>query len=640
MKSKYLFTSVVALALLSGCIKEEGDDMMIIRSVVDDKSAEKITIVTAEDGYMEGLATQDSDIVNSYEPPENVSNEIRVNCYVTMHSEFSEFTNRNKIKHVGYVYSHDPNPAIGKEGCKFSMFTGSTPKYPKGYVSSGSSVSEHDAVFDLTLEWLDLNSTYFVRSFATYEAEDEAKNKDSVVYNNRVVEVKTVLPEDVWVKRNDAPTEMTTRSNAFVCTVGEDVYMYGGRNGGFSCCNDLWKYDPVKDVWEQKGTFEPVNGHYYNEAKRSNGAMFAYPNNGDQLLYIVGGELEDGTYTGKVFYYSVKNNRFANPLDHPNHGKKYPVFNTDGSPVYEKDANGVEKEPKVQEMSDMSRDYVEDLPIFKMVGSQKQHFGLAGAVAFSLTDNGFTKYFIAFGKNNVTGDGQKHIQTSVYEYDVTYDRTCNGVNELSEWAWTETGITVNGNTDSKYVEGLYQPVCVQNGNSVILGTGESSKGGVSRNFYNVSYSIQSQKVNMTLIPVNDVFKGDGAEDEGFKPRANASAFYLHYTKGSTQYDRFYIGCGRTCVEDEYNYGSDQLINDLWCYDLNSRQWSRKSDCYSRIPRQGAVGFATKRDDEHFKGDSFVKDLGEEVRGMISFGSGYILEEGYKATLNDNWEYIP
>jgi 5-methylcytosine-specific restriction protein B len=54
-------------------------------------------------------------------------------------------------------------------------------------------------VFDLTLEWLDLNSTYFVRSFATYEAEDEAKNKDSVVYNNRVVEVKTVLPEDVWI---------------------------------------------------------------------------------------------------------------------------------------------------------------------------------------------------------------------------------------------------------------------------------------------------------------------------------------------------------------------------------------------------------------------------------------------------------
>ena len=616
MKTKYLYSCVVALALLAGCIKDEGEILTVVRTNVTDS-----TVITAEDGYMQGVARMDMVTENYFDKVVNSQNQIEeLNCYTRLQSEFTglDAARNGKIKSVGYVYSHEnKTPVISdKQRCNTYYVPGVTPSEP--------SVS-----FSGLLTKLDPNSTYYVRSFAVCEG--DGKN-DSVIYNSRVLEYKTVLPEDVWVQRSDAPNTMSGRSMPFVCTKGQSVYVYGGRSGA-SCYNDLWRYNPDTDTWEQQGTFEATNSHYIGTEERCNGAMFAYPNvkAQDTLLYVVGGEFGNGTYTATVFYYSTKNNRFAYQADHPNAGTQFPVYDENGAPVYKTDDDGNIIEPKVQEMRSMVRSYVEDLPIYKPINQgngviTNKYFGLAGAVAFSMPGiDGTTRYYIAFGKNDITDSDQKHIQTNVYEYDVKYDRTCNGVNEVSEWAWKNWSI----GGDDRSIEGLYQAVCVQCGDRVILGTGESTKGRVSDNFYSVSFSKSDLTIRMEQLPYNDEFTN------GFKPRANASAFYLNYTKDGVQYDRFYVGCGRTCLEDDYVQEPEQLLNDFWCYDFNTRQWSRKADC-SNVLRQGAAGFTIKRKDDYFVKEKFSVN----ERGMFTFGEGYIPGDGYRGSLNDNWEYIP
>ena len=76
MKSKILFTCVVALALLSGCIKDEGEDLLIMRQNVCDS-----TVVTGAGGYMEGVATKDSIVKNSFETIITDNQIQKLNCY-------------------------------------------------------------------------------------------------------------------------------------------------------------------------------------------------------------------------------------------------------------------------------------------------------------------------------------------------------------------------------------------------------------------------------------------------------------------------------------------------------------------------------------------------------------------------------
>ncbi|MBR4325185.1 MAG: hypothetical protein IKP73_06635 [Bacteroidales bacterium] len=614
MKTKYLYSCMLlSLVLASGCIKDEGELLTIVRTDVDTS-----TVITEHRGYMKGVAERDEITTNFFDKVLNGSNQIEeLNCYTGLKTNFKSLDaarNGGNVVRAGYVYSHTNKlPVISDtKDCKTTYVSN-----PNG---SGAEVS-----FEGTLTKLDPNSTYFVRSFVVCEGDGKS---DSVIYNNHVLEYKTVLPEDVWVQRNDAPSDLFSRADAFSCVQGESVYIYGGRNGS-TRYSDLWRYNPNTDTWEQLGTFEAKAAHYVGTEKRSNGAMFAYPNitARDTLLYIVGGELSSGKYTGTVFIYSTERNRFANAGDHPNAGTMYPDYDEKGMPIYKTDEEGNIIEPKTPRMSNKSRAYVEDLPIYKKSGTgQKTNYGLAGAVAFTLSDNGFTKYFIAFGKNDLSTDGQKHVQTTVYEYDVMYDRTCNGINELSEWAWK----SVQSGND-KDIEGFYQPVCVKCGDRVVIGSGETSrtgKDGVSRNFYTVSYSITEQSIRMEALPTNDAFTS------GFKERANASAFYLNYVKDGAQYDRFYVGCGRTCKEENFIMEPEQLLNDFWCYDFNSRQWIRKADC-SNVLRQGAVGFSVKRMDDVFVKKQFSVNL----RGMFSFGEGYVPGEGFNSR-KDNWEYIP
>ena len=638
MKSKFLFTCVVALALLSGCIKEEGDDLLIMRQNVGET-----TVVTGAGGYMEGIASKDSIVRNSFDTRISGSQIEELNCYTRLYSEFQELnTSRNGILEVGYVYSHtNKMPVItDKENCKVLA------------VKKDVSPTEADVTFEGTIEQLDFNSTYYVRSYAKCQGDGKS---DSVIYNQNVLEYKTVLPEDVWVQRNSAPDAMMGRSLPFFTRVDingmgleiyrstlaktmldldSTVFVYGGKNGN-TFFNDLWKYDPAKDTWQQMGTFNKGETLHTGPARRCNGAMLAYPNTtaADVLLFIIGGEVSSNEYTSTIFYYSTKNNSFADQRDHPNQGKQFTLHDDNGNPiteiVYTKDEDGNDipatnpdgsiKYEEVQTQS--SRNYIEELPIYKeLQNGTKKYYGLAGCVAFTLADRGFTKFFVAFGKTDMSSEGQKHISTSVYEYDINYDWDRQG-SDLYYPAWNNLS-AVNDNA----VEGFYQPVCVRCGDKVIIGSGESSNKGLSKNFYQLSYSVTNQNIRMEKLST------DGMED--FKPRAAAAAFHLNYTKGGAVYDRFYVGTGRTCLESEYIGEPEQLLNDFWCYDFVSRKWSQKRDC-SNIVRQGAVGFTIKRAD-----DIFVKDFGEtNVRGMFSFGEGYIPGTG-TSSLNDNWEYIP
>ena len=635
MKSKILFTLVVALALLAGCIKDgEGDYLLTVRTEVNDS-----TVVTSEGGYMEGISTKDSIIKNSFETILTDNQIQKLNCYTILHSEFRDLnTTRNGIKEVGYVYSRtNKMPVIGdKENCKALA------------VKKDVSPTEPNVIFDGTIEQLDFNSTYYVRSYAICKGDGKS---DSVIYNSRPLVYQTVLPEDVWFERNKAPSapnEMTARADAFHCTMNDNVYVYGGRNAT-TMYNDLWTYDATKDTWQQLGTCDIVETQHTGPSRRCNGAMIAYPvpRASDTLLFIIGGEVGNDAYTGTVIYYSTAHNSFDDQTRHPNagstfvlhddygqpvyeqeyeknedgtfkydaNGNKIPVYDSNGKPVYVKDALGNPKELTVHS----TRNFIEELPIYNEVNGKKTYYGLAGCVAFTLTDRNFTKFFVAFGKSDLSTNGQKHISTAVYEYNENNDWSKQG-SDLLYPAW----VNLSANKD-KTAEGLYQPVCVQCGDKVIVGSGESSKNSkVSKNFYTLSYSISDQNIRMEALP--------GVGDD-FEARANAAAFYLNYNKGGVVYDRFYVGTGRTCAETDFNEEPEQLLNDFWCYDFVSKQWSRKADC-SNIVRQGAVGFSVKRADDYF-----VQNFGENIRGMFSFGEGYESNNGFR-TLNDNWEYIP
>ena len=658
MKSKILFTCVVALALLSGCIKDEGEDLLIMRQNVCDS-----TVVTGAGGYMEGVATKDSIVKNSFETIITDNQIQKLNCYTRLHSVFKDInTERNGIKEVGYVYSHTKNmPVItDKENCKVLA------------VRKDVSPTETEVTFDGTIDQLDFNSTYYVRSYAICKGNGKA---DSVIYNSRPIEYKTVLPEDVWVQRNDAPSTMMGRSFAFSTRVDINgmgletqratlpktmldqdsiVYLYGGRNGN-TMYNDLWSYDPLKDTWQQMGTFDQGETAKTGPSKRCNGAMLAYPNtsNADVLLFIIGGEVSNDKYTGTIFYYSTKNNRFATAADHPNAGRKFALHDDYGQPVYEceyeknedgsykmdsdgnkipaKNSDGsikyvMENGEKKVLTTYSTRNYIEQIPLYKEDPNtgRKTYYGLAGCVAFTLTDNNFTKFFIAFGQTDMSSDGQKHVVTSVYEYDKDYDWDRQGY-DLVYNVWNNLSAT-----NDKTAEGFYQPVCVRCGDRVIIGTGESSKGnGLSKNFYALSYSMSELNIRMEKLST------EGLED--FEPRAAAAAFHLTYTKNGAVYNRFYVGTGRKCLEKDFIGEPEQLLNDFWCFDMSvgtNGKWSRKADC-ANFGRHGAVGYTIKRADDYF-----ANNFGENARGMFSFGECYDSNFGTVKSLNDNWEYIP
>ncbi len=619
MKNKLVYSCLMVLALASGCIKEEGDEPFTITRQVKDAAKNDsipLTVITEQNGFMYGEAPKDTIKENSFQTILSVTKNIEnLDCYITMHSEFRNLNlDRNAVKEAGYVYSYSQkNPVLSDDESK---------AFGKKDISYNPADSTKENIsFDGTGHNLEFNKPIFIRSYVVTCQGD-------TIYNPRVVETKTVLPEDVWFQRNDAPAGMTGRTECFVVTNGDKTYLYGGRSGA-QCFSDMWVYDKKHDTWEQKGTFNADGTYYSGTAKRCNGAAFAYPRKGiDTLIYIAGGQLNQTLDpTNKVFFYSTRYNRFANSDDHPNRSKMYDLFNPDGTPIYQKDSEGnlvldAAGRP-VQMKGNMPRNHVEDLPIENSVGQAR---GIYGCVGFTLPDDvmddGY-RVFVAYGKTNVTNTHP--VETTIYEYDVTFDRTTNNPLEPSIFSWR-----VHSAGNDKTAQGFYQPVCVNCGDRVVMGSGESSRNNNQpcKAFYTIAYI--DQEIRLTPLP---------APPEEFKSRANAAGFYLNYVKDGESFDRFFVGTGRTVAEDEFKDDHNQLLNDLWCYDFTRKAWIKRANC-SNIYRQGAAGFTVMRNDDYY-----FNTFGENERGYFSFGEGAIYDNAveqwdYKYGLQDNWEYLP
>ena len=107
MKSKYIFPCIMALAVASGCVKEQGDEAYTITRTISDGSKDTArTVISEVNGYMYGKAIKDSVVENTFEVVLNDKMISDLNCYVKLKSEFLELDlDRNAIKKVGYVYS-------------------------------------------------------------------------------------------------------------------------------------------------------------------------------------------------------------------------------------------------------------------------------------------------------------------------------------------------------------------------------------------------------------------------------------------------------------------------------------------------------------------------------------------------------
>jgi len=609
MKNKYIYSCLMVLTLASGCIKEEGTEPYTITRNVNTVPAKArneapFTIVTSTGAYMYGDAIADSLVKKDFTHELDNENRLVLDCYVTLASKFTNLNlDRNAIKKAGYVYSRtEKKPVISSLDGNYFWVLDKKDK-PLEMDSTSS-----DLEFQATGHKLDFDVTYYMRSFVI-------STKGDTLYNPRTLEVKTVLPHDVWFMRNNA--DLTKRTETFVCKAGDKTFMYGGRSGNTMFC-DMYEYDNTHDTWKQL-----CDASDQNKAKRCNGTSFAYQkNNGEYLVYIIGGRLQstDKT-TSTVMFYDVTKNRWNKKADHPNAGRQLPLYENE-RPVYETDVNGnYTSDPPTQKLTDGSRDFVASLPIGGSTLVESDNEGVEGLTSFVLRDINlnYDRYFVAFGKND-----RGLIMQTVYEYIADNDRS--GARDA---AWESRDL---GNRRTAF--GLYQPVCVTCGDRVLVGTGESTNvkdNGVSSKFYSVS--IDPDESNSLLLTE---LKNQPPAD--FAPRANAAGFYLSYELDHEAHECFYVGTGRTVVEEDYN--GFELLNDFWCYDFGTTEWTRKSNT-SNVCRQGSKGFTVLRTD-----DDYEKQGGSKLRGFLSFGEGNTDKDGdgvpdEKATTQlDNWEYLP
>ncbi|MCR5455348.1 MAG: hypothetical protein K6F33_10210, partial [Bacteroidales bacterium] len=184
MKNKYLYSCMMALVLLAGCIKEEGELLTIVRTdVVDDGSpVDPDTIVTEGGGYMEAKARKDIVVDNAFTTILDAESQIEdLNVYTEFSSAFSDINpERNKIKEVGYVYAVKEN----LKGSSLKLSNKACASASAEFTDQGDSI-----VFGCRIEHLEFNKTYCVRSYAICEVPGDA---DSILYNNNILEYSTV----------------------------------------------------------------------------------------------------------------------------------------------------------------------------------------------------------------------------------------------------------------------------------------------------------------------------------------------------------------------------------------------------------------------------------------------------------------
>ncbi|MCQ2975890.1 MAG: kelch motif-containing protein [Bacteroidales bacterium] len=481
MKKHYILTCLMAIAMISSCIKEEGEPYIVQRTDVNLK-----TLESSIKGYMHGEVNFDTIINNSFKTvitqKDNTGDyEEKLDVFFEVSSKYTyDFTyNQDTIVSSGYVYSQtNSTPVLNSEACY---------KFGEAEVKN----IEKEINFSGEVHNLNHNTNYYVRSYVI-----TAKN--DTCYSPIVIENKTVQPSDVWFRRNDA--QLAARTEAISTTTeGGRVYIYGGK-GNMKCYDDMWVYNTKEDTWEQKATFTD-NGRSSNlvaPIERCNGAAFLVTSSlkEDTLMYILGGESYNGEPTKHNFIYSLKHNRFNNSADHP-----------------------------------YNRSHVEDF--------QRP---MTGLVAFTIEgDMEEPVHFVGMGRITIVeGQSATAIQPDIYRYYEEYDKvdTVKAHEFWHEFTWKSVGsLSTDGHeAKDKTAEGFDQSVCVPiSKKEVIIGSGISSREGnlYTNRFYKVGVNSANDIVYEKLPQV----------PEEFEPRANAAAFYLNYEKNGTQFDRFYVGTG-------------------------------------------------------------------------------------------------
>ena len=450
MKTSHLIPYLMTIAVITGCIKEEGEPYTIERNINKER-----TIVSSLKGYMYGTALPDSLIENTFQTLEN--NDLDV--YISLESDFDTIEVKfNAVKECGYVYSPtNATPTVKGEDCK--TFKKENIKW-KGDTTSTSlhfSGEEHGLLF---------NHNYFVRSYVV-------TTKGDTCYNPTPRQIKTVIPSNVWFRRKEA--RLSGRSDAIAATTDGGInYIYGGR-GNMECFSDMWVYNATDDTWEQKATFNSKDAYSLSlPVERCNGAAFMYTGtemDADTLMYILGGEDFNGSPTKNNFIYSLKHNRFGNSADHPN-GRQY------------------------VEPFDLPRT---GLTAFKIEAPWGEIFYAVGmgltqieGTSSSAIETQIFQYDVSWDKlAMIEKDGKQEV-------DPRHVHT-----------WTTLGsLSTDGNKAiDQTAIGFYQSTAIQlDSKSVIIGSGEGSDGNYGKRFYQVSINSERELDMNPLVLPPDEFK--------------------------------------------------------------------------------------------------------------------------------------
>lgn len=294
MKKHCFFSCLIAAAILSGCIKEDGEPYTIERTI------EPTTLVSSQKGYMYGNANTDVITKDTFELTFNNRNIQDLDVYLGVKSSFYVYDTSHVIQ-CGYVYSYtDTMPTIKKADCfVFDDITWDKNNNTDSIFFAGE---QHKLQF---------HTNVYIRSFVV------TQNGDTC-YNGQTLAHETSMPSDVWYHRNEAPAIFPAREGIITATTSKGkTYFYGGR-GTVNCYADMWVYDAEKDTWEQLATCSDLYS-YSGPAERCYGAAFMYNHSlkNDTLMYIIGGEDATGEATDGGFIYSLKNNQFGKNTDHP-----------------------------------------------------------------------------------------------------------------------------------------------------------------------------------------------------------------------------------------------------------------------------------------------------------------------------------
>lgn len=535
MKTSHLIPYLMTIAVVTGCIKEDGEPYTIERQIDKER-----TIVSSLSGYMYGTAQKDTIVENSFQVLEN--NDLDV--YMALESYFDTIeVQYNAVKECGYVYSStNSSPTVKGKDCN---------TFKKENISWNGDTSNTSLRFSGEVHGLEFNHNYYLRSYVVTTHGDTC-------YNPTICQTMTVEPSNVWFRRKEA--KLSARTEAITAiTDGGQTYIYGGRDN-VQCFSDMWIYNTNDDTWTQLATCEESSITNSRPVNRCNGAAFMYTKSGmdaDTLMYILGGEDVSGTPTKFNFIYSLKYNRFGNSADHPN-GRQY-------------------VEPFDQPRT--------GLIAFKIETEWNEPFYLVGMGLTQIEGTSSTAIDPQIKQYNVTWDALAYLKDA--EGNIKKDEKGNPIiDERHVHSWTTLGsLSTDGKTAiDQTTIGFYQSIVVKiNSKQVIIGSGEGSDGNYSNSFYQV-------KLNSSDASLEIVKKFVAPED--FVPRKNAAAFYLEYDKKGQKYNKFFVGTGRDkdgrLLNDfwAYNFGNAKST------------WERIADC-GNYCREGAVGFKILRIDDYF-----------------------------------------